>query len=240
MMDDYRPQDEYFEWDDIMVYKGPSEDDDAFNTTSLGYPSTCTRSFSLDSSDSLEDDFAWSDVSSLSTTPSSLSSTDSLSLCSLKEDKTDAELDFPSYDDTSCPSCVTISLGAALSLTAPPSPILDPVSDSMLSGELQDSEPLSRTISRGDIHVVSRDDSELNIQSFRNVNYLTHDWCEEDIPSTWRYVLSRRADWAETATRRKSIWKPFNNIPRYENALWRSWAQRRFQLKTVSPETINW
>ncbi|KUJ18702.1 uncharacterized protein LY89DRAFT_732255 [Mollisia scopiformis] len=240
-MDDYRPQDEYFEWDDIMVYKGPTGDYDNLHDSKIsGYPKTLGRSFDVDSSDSVGEDFAWSDVSSLSTTPSSLSSTDSLSLCSLKEDKTDAEIDFPSYDDaTTCQSCVTISIDAALALTAPPSPILEPVSDP-LTGALEDGEPLSRTVSRGEIHVGARDDFALNIQPFRNVNYLTHDWCEEDIPSTWRYVVSRRSDWAETATRRKSIWKPFNNIPRYENALWRSWAQRRFQLKTVSPDVINW
>lgn len=244
MEDDYRPQDEYFEWDDIMVYKGPSGVHDDFkDPLASGFRATIGRSFSFDSSDSAGEDFAWSDASSLSTTPSSLSSTGSLSLCSLKEDKSDAEIDFPSYDDaTSCQSCVTIGIDAALALTAPPSPILEPVSDAMASGALPDvdGEPLSRTVSRGEIHVGARDDFALNIQPFRNVNYLTHDWCEEDIPSTWRYVVSRRADWAETATRRKSIWKPFNNIPRYENALWRSWAQRRFQLETVSPDTINW
>ncbi|CZR50377.1 uncharacterized protein PAC_00249 [Phialocephala subalpina] len=245
MDDDYRPQDEYFEWDDIMVYKGPSGiHDDLKDPLVSGFRPTPGRSFSFDSSDSAgEEDFAWSDASSLSTTPSSLSSTGSLSLRSLKEDKSDAEIDFPSYDDaTTCQSCVTIGIDAALALTAPPSPILEPVSDAMASGALPDAddEPLSRTVSRGEVHVGARDDFDLNIQPFRNVNYLTHDWCEEDIPSTWRYVVSRRADWAETTTRRKSIWRPFNNIPRYENALWRSWAQRRFQLNTVSPDTINW
>ncbi|KAE8441294.1 hypothetical protein EG329_005524 [Mollisiaceae sp. DMI_Dod_QoI] len=242
MEDDHRPQDEYFEWDDLMVYKGPSGEDDGLKDAAIsGFRATRGRSFSFDSSDSAGEDFAWSDASSLSTTPSSLSSTDSLSLCSLKMDKSDAELDFPSYDDASaCQSCVTIGIEAALALTAPPSPILEPVSEDMAPDALPDLEPLSRTVSRGEIHVGARDDFALNIQPFRNVNYLTHDWCEEDIPSTWRYVVSRRADWAETATRRKSIWKPFNNIPRYENALWRSWAQRRLQLKTVSPDAINW
>jgi hypothetical protein len=87
---------------------------------------------------------------------------------------------------------------------------------------------------------VPHDDTAVRLQPFRNVNYLTHGWCEEDLQVSWRNIVSKRNTWTHTSKSRKSTWKPYNNVPRLENASWRSWAKLRFQLKTVSPESINW
>jgi hypothetical protein len=71
-----------------------------------------------------------------------------------------------------------------------------------------------------------RDDSSIENQPTRHVDYLSHDWKEKDIWSSWRYIVSRRGG--------------FRNSIRLENASWRTWAKSKYRLRTVSPETLNW
>ncbi|KAH7124255.1 hypothetical protein EDB81DRAFT_912251 [Dactylonectria macrodidyma] len=56
----------------------------------------------------------------------------------------------------------------------------------------------------------ARDDSDVNVRPWGNVDYLSHDWQEEDI------------------------------CARLGNAAWRTWAKRKNSLKTLPPETLNW
>ncbi|PVH69731.1 hypothetical protein DL98DRAFT_522027, partial [Cadophora sp. DSE1049] len=63
-------------------------------------------------------------------------------------------------------------------------------------------------------------------QPSRHVDYLCHDWKEEDIWSSWKHVVSKR--------------KANSNSARLENALWRTWTKSRYRLKTVPPETLDW
>lgn len=72
----------------------------------------------------------------------------------------------------------------------------------------------------------SVDDTALGIQPTRHVDYLSHDWREEDIWSSWKHIVSNRED--------------LNNAARLENASWRTWIKAKNKLKTVSPETLNW
>jgi len=72
----------------------------------------------------------------------------------------------------------------------------------------------------------SADDTSLEDEPSRHVDYLSHDWREEDIWSSWRYVTSRRND--------------YSNSVRLENASWRTWAKAKNNLKTISPESLNW
>ncbi|KAG9045930.1 hypothetical protein FS837_005405 [Tulasnella sp. UAMH 9824] len=58
------------------------------------------------------------------------------------------------------------------------------------------------------------------------VDYLSHEWQEEDVWKSWRNM-----------TRHKS---EITNGVRLENASWRTWWKQRNKLKTVSPETLNW
>ena len=73
---------------------------------------------------------------------------------------------------------------------------------------------------------VAGDDSSINEAPTRHVDYLSHTWKEEDIWASWRHIVARR--------------KEYNNSPRLENASWRTWAKAKHQLKTISPETLNW
>jgi len=59
----------------------------------------------------------------------------------------------------------------------------------------------------------------------RNVDYLSHEWEEEDIWTSWRYVVAKN---------------DFSNKVRLENASWRTWAKLKYRLTTVSPETLDW
>ncbi|KAF2993159.1 hypothetical protein E8E14_001151 [Neopestalotiopsis sp. 37M] len=72
----------------------------------------------------------------------------------------------------------------------------------------------------------AEDDTALRHHPTHHVDYLSHDWKEEDIWSSWRYIISRRND--------------FTNASRLENASWRTWMKSKYRLKTVSPETLNW
>ena len=70
------------------------------------------------------------------------------------------------------------------------------------------------------------DDSALVTLPRGQVDYLSHDWQEEDVGRSWRNM-----------TRQKNA---IANGARLENASWRTWWKQRNKLKTVSPETLNW
>jgi hypothetical protein len=72
----------------------------------------------------------------------------------------------------------------------------------------------------------SEDDITVRAPPFMAVDYLSHDWSEEDLWSSWKYIRSER--------------KTYPNGERLENASWRTWGQKRGNLKTVSPETVKW
>lgn len=84
---------------------------------------------------------------------------------------------------------------------------------------------LHRTRSSEWPHTV-RDDQDVEDQPTRHVDYLSHEWKEEDIWSSWRYIVARR--------------NIYNNSVRLENASWRTWTKAKYNLKTVSPEALNW
>ncbi|KAI1639450.1 protein phosphatase type 1 complex subunit Hex2/Reg1 [Biscogniauxia mediterranea] len=72
----------------------------------------------------------------------------------------------------------------------------------------------------------AEDDTAVKHHPTQHVDYLSHNWKEEDIWSSWRYIVSKKKD--------------FSNGPRLENASWRTWMKAKYKLKTVSPETLNW
>lgn len=71
------------------------------------------------------------------------------------------------------------------------------------------------------------DDSEVttNLPSVQ-VDYLSHEWSEEDVWASWRATTKHKAN--------------IVNGLRLENASWRTWNKQRNNLKTISPETLNW
>lgn len=70
------------------------------------------------------------------------------------------------------------------------------------------------------------DDTSFSTQPEGQVDYLSHEWKEEDVWRSWRSM-----------TRQKNA---IANGMRLENASWRTWWKQRNKLKTISPETLNW
>ena len=75
-------------------------------------------------------------------------------------------------------------------------------------------------------HNAVSDDSSFDTQPEGQVDYLSHNWREEDVWRSWRSM-----------TRQKNA---IANGMRLENASWRTWWKQRNKLKTISPETLNW
>ncbi|KAH7113440.1 hypothetical protein EDB81DRAFT_768136 [Dactylonectria macrodidyma] len=113
------------------------------------------------------------------------------------------------------------------SLETPPSPKMDDSYAASPAG-YDNPEDTSRPRTPELPELIQRagDDSEVNVRPWENVDYLSHDWQEEDIWSSWKYVTSRRGEYPNSA--------------RLGNAAWRTWAKRKNCLKTLPPETLNW
>ena len=70
------------------------------------------------------------------------------------------------------------------------------------------------------------DDTAVRDEPSRHVDYLSHNWQEEDIAASWRHIVSQR--------------KTYGPQSRLENASWRTWAKSKNRLATVSPDMLNW
>jgi hypothetical protein len=92
------------------------------------------------------------------------------------------------------------------------------------STSTNDSRPDSPVLTEPIEH--AKDDTVMQDQPSRYVDYLSHNWKEEDIWSSWKHIVSKR--------------KAYGNSVRLENASWRTWTKSQYRLKTVPPETLNW
>ncbi|EPQ56281.1 hypothetical protein GLOTRDRAFT_120851 [Gloeophyllum trabeum ATCC 11539] len=70
------------------------------------------------------------------------------------------------------------------------------------------------------------DDSSFDTVPSGQVDYLSHQWREEDVWRSWRSMTKQR--------------NAIANGARLENASWRTWWKQRNGLKTISPESLNW
>lgn len=57
-------------------------------------------------------------------------------------------------------------------------------------------------------------------------DYLSHDWKEEEIWRSWRYIVNKRYR--------------FRDSDRLENAVWRTWLKSMEDRKPVDPKLLNW
>ncbi|KAK9476026.1 hypothetical protein V1514DRAFT_370007 [Lipomyces japonicus] len=95
------------------------------------------------------------------------------------------------------------------------------------SPNMIENEPVSPHFIHASDHIyTANDDSVIQYEPARHVDYLSHNWKESDISSSWRYIVLRRKDVANSA--------------RLENASWRTWTKAKYNLRTVSPESVNW
>jgi hypothetical protein len=69
-------------------------------------------------------------------------------------------------------------------------------------------------------------ESSRNVVTESNVDYLSYKFDEMDLAASWRVLTKQKLN--------------IVNGIRLENASWRTWAKQRNNLKTVSPDTLNW
>lgn len=86
--------------------------------------------------------------------------------------------------------------------------------------------PLSGSNGRVSPCLKPADDTAAHEEPTRQVDYLSHEWKEEDICVSWRHIVSNRKTYGERS--------------RLENASWRTWIKSKYRLKTVQPERLNW
>jgi hypothetical protein len=134
----------------------------------------------------------------------------SLSLDTRADAENDGEIDFPSYEKSG-------PLYQVEEVQEPAPTVQDQGKPS--ATPLPEDGPLLGTHR-------PRDDQAIEKEPTRHVDYLAHEWKLEDIWSSWRYVVARR--------------KVYSNSVRLENASWRTWAKAKDNLKTVTPESLNW
>ncbi|KAF1969045.1 hypothetical protein BU23DRAFT_591860 [Bimuria novae-zelandiae CBS 107.79] len=143
---------------------------------------------------------------------SSVQSTPASSL-SLDQDESssseDEGLAFPAYN-------AAVKTKDVKEEAPPSSPLLTTVTPS----------PSEAPASTPDHVPVSEDDTNLRPEPSQHVDYLSYDWKEEDIWSSWRHIVEHRNVYGERS--------------RLENASWRQWAKLQYRLKTVTPESLNW
>jgi hypothetical protein len=70
------------------------------------------------------------------------------------------------------------------------------------------------------------DDTAIKQEPSQHVDYLSHNWREEDIWASWRNIVSQR--------------RVYGQRSRLENASWRTWAKFKYDLPTISPDSLNW
>jgi hypothetical protein len=151
----------------------------------------------------------------ISTAPSSFVSTPTSSLSLDIKYGQPEEISFPSYND------VGYLDPREEEVEPPPSPATDN------SEILSSSSPSSGSSSpRMDHLPISEDDSAVREEPSRHVDYLSHEWREEDIWSSWKHIVANRHQYGQPS--------------RLENASWRTWAKTKWRLRTVSPEKLNW
>lgn len=167
-------------------------------------PQSSTESSPRSSTDSL------SHTASFNSTPRS----SAFSLHDKLEEADDDDINFPDYNS------LQLSIPNSTYNTSTKS-----IGDENDAPEISTSTDTTRSDSPLPTPTVA-DDTMIREEPSRHVDYLSHDWREEDIWASWRHIVSQRRVYGEKS--------------RLENASWRTWAKSKYRLRTVSPEKLNW
>lgn len=138
------------------------------------------------------------------------------------DDDDDDEIKFPSFDNEPTYQAMRKS---KLDLEPYKSPDLIS-SDTITPSASESSVTTPFAHDFHDPQITAGDDTAVKREPTKQVDYFSHNWKEEDIWSSWRYVVAKR--------------KTFSNSLRLENASWRAWTKNKYRLKTVSPDSVDW
>lgn len=188
----------------------------SFFDSTASYSSPRKNSYSH--SDLRSGSLSSSQTSSFQSTPASSLSLETRFDDDDRDDSDDDGLVFPTYDTGGRHNKDTEEFHRT-----PPS---SPVNVNRLPPSPIEGDSTSTPASTPDPLLHSEDDTAVRAEPSHHVDYLSHDWKEEDIWSSWRHIVEHR--------------KVYGERSRLENASWRTWAKSQFKLKTVSPETLNW
>ena len=201
-MDPMVPEDEYFEWEDITADQTAREDRDEDIILQSETLASCT----------------WK--------------VESIEVCQVPGVQSEKTIMAPSKTSHLLRATLTLdtsSLGinSAESTPTKNSPIVFPsYSEFSENGTSFLIENFAAKVAHFEFAHETMDDISLSPNPSRHVDYLSHEWSEEDIWATWKRLQSKR--------------QAPNVAERLENATWRAWAKVRLNLKTVSPESFNW
>jgi hypothetical protein len=201
-MDPVIPEDEYFEWEDIMADQTGREDREENILLQSHTLASCTWKIGSVKVRQTPDVHSKRTIMAPSKTPHSLRATLKL--------------------DTS-----SLGINSAEPIPTKNSPIVFPsYIEFSEDGTSFLIENFGAEVTHFEFAHETMDDISLSPNPSRHVDYLSHDWSEEDIWATWKRLQSKR--------------QAPNVAERLENATWRAWAKVRLKLKTVSPESFNW
>ncbi len=184
-MEDYLPQDEYFEWEDILTYRKPEVVETMIHRVSISEVSSPSRSSSPgDESNTDDDAYHWNDPGidlSMGHAPASRSIDSSVSLQTTREAETAASsISFPSYNiisattHSSCPSCPQ--------------------------------KKLENTVKN------IKDDSDVYVAPSIYVDYFSHAWCCEDILASWRHLRSWEMSSKNAVRLENAAWRAWAKV----------------------------
>ena len=129
----------------------------------------------------------------------------------------DEDIIFPTYDSPDCQPAAPVTQKSPIPQTTK-SDVTHSASDTCLAK--------SACCDTSRVHRKACDDTAVQSEPTRQVDYLSYNWKEEDIWASWRHIVGHR--------------DAYPNSVRLENASWRTWAKSIHRLKTVSPEILNW
>jgi len=184
-MEDYLPQDDYFEWEDILTYRKPEIVDNTIHRVSISQVSSSSRSSSPGHESNTDDDaYHWNDPEidlSMGHLSASRSIDSSVPLQSTREAETaESSISFPSYDTipgtthSGCTSCPQTKL-----------------------------ESNAKNI---------KDDSDVYYAPSIHVDYFSHAWCVEDILASWRHLQSRERSSKNAARLENATWRAWAKV----------------------------
>lgn len=188
---DYLPQDEYFEWEEVLGYSEASFSPTIPNPYETSHSKYNIPTFSRGLGLGLEDGekgfegFQWNDDSQES----------------LSQFSTD-------FSECTSPSNGSLDV--------------EPVAEEIVEDEIRDTEFEANYVPTE----CTKDDTHVAEQPWRNIDYLSHEWSEEEVCASWKHLASTR--------------KSHDKITRLENATWRSWTKVQNNLKVISPQSFNW
>jgi hypothetical protein len=185
-------------------------------------------SASASRSPSIQNEMPAASLESFRFNDSSSSSSSSLSSSSTSAATSDDDDDLDDIEELVLPD-FALALAHDSINTEGPAPPSSPQSE--LASTPPDQEFSSTTISSTplptpELFFKAEDDTALKHEPSRHVDYLSHNWREEDIWSSWKHIVSKRRVYGERS--------------RLENASWRTWAKQKHHLKTVPADTLNW